>query len=94
MVRKAKRGGCVVIAITERPADELAQTRKNLNKRYNWVFSKTNVIASTDKAATRAQLKQNRKLRILWNVGDQPADLLGGHAEHRFQVPNPTYYQP
>ncbi|GAA2119572.1 HAD family acid phosphatase [Nocardioides bigeumensis] len=94
MVRKAKRGGCAVIAITERPVDELAQTRKNLNKRFNWVFSKNNVISSTNKAATRAQLKQTRRLRILWNVGDQPADLLGGHAEHRFQVPNPTYYQP
>ena len=94
MVRKARKGGCVVIAITERPSAELDQTRKNLNKRYDWAFAKNNVYASTDKAATRAQIKQSRKLRILWNVGDQPADLLGGNAEHRFQVPNPTYYQP
>ena len=94
MVRKAKKGGCVVIAITERPASELGQTRKNLNKQYDWVFGKNNVYASTDKATTRAKIKQDRKLRILWNVGDQPADLLGGNAEHRFEVPNPTYYQP
>jgi predicted secreted acid phosphatase len=94
MVRKAEKGGCAVIAITERDADEATATRKNLNRRYNQAFSKKNFYVADDKAVMREQIKQARKLRILWNVGDQPADLLGGHAEHRFQVPNPTYYLP
>jgi predicted secreted acid phosphatase len=93
MVRAAKKGGCQVIAITERPASEADATRKNLNKRFNQAFSKANFYVSDSKAATRGQIKANRKLRILWNVGDQPADLSGGNAEHRFQIPNPTSYQ-
>ena len=94
MVRKAKKGGCVVIAITERPASEASQTRKNVNKLYDYAFGKENFYTSGDKAATRAKIKSDRNLRILWNVGDQPMDLTGGNAEHRFQVPNPTYYLP
>jgi predicted secreted acid phosphatase len=94
MVRKARKGGCVVIAISERDVDEATATRKNLNRRYNHAFSKKNLFIASDKAAAREQIEKQRRLRILWNVGDQPADLLGGHAEHRFQVPNPTYYLP
>lgn len=94
MVRKAKKGGCRVIAITERPADEAALTRKNVNKRFDHAFGKQWFFVSDDKAGVRAKIKQDKKMRILWNVGDQPADLTGGFAEHRFQVPNPTVYQP
>ena len=44
MVRKAKKGGCVVIAITERPASEAGQTRKNVNKRYDYAFGKDELL--------------------------------------------------
>ena len=94
MVRKARNGGCRVIAITERDADEADATRKNLNKRYGYVFARQWFFVSDDKAAVRARIKQEKGMRILWNIGDQPADLTGGLAEHRFQVPNPTVYQP
>lgn len=94
MVRKAEKGGCRVIAITERPAAEATLTRKNVNKRFDHAFGKKWFFVSDDKAAVRAKIKQDQKMRILWNVGDQPADLSGGFAEHRFQVPNPTVYQP
>ena len=44
MVRKAKKGGCVVIAITERPASEASQTRKNVNKLYDYAFGKDELL--------------------------------------------------
>jgi acid phosphatase len=31
---------------------------------------------------------------IVANVGDQPSDLAGGHAEQTFKLPNPFYRIP
>lgn len=43
------------------------------------------------KSQTRAWIESNKKLRIIWNIGDQYSDLTGGHSENRFKVPNPVY---
>jgi hypothetical protein len=31
---------------------------------------------------------------ILFSIGDQESDLIGGYAERTFKLPNPVYYLP
>ena len=45
------------------------------------------------KSASRADIER-RGYRIVLNVGDQEADLAGGHAERGVKLPNPVYKTP
>lgn len=45
------------------------------------------------KAPVRAEI-ESAGYTIIANIGDQPSDLLGGHAERMFQLPNPFYRVP
>lgn len=45
------------------------------------------------KSGTRAHI-EDLGLRVVGNFGDQYSDLIGGHADHTYKVPNPTYYLP
>jgi acid phosphatase len=45
------------------------------------------------KAPERAKIEM-KGYTIIANVGDQPSDLAGGHAERTFQLPNPFYRVP
>jgi len=45
------------------------------------------------KSATRAHI-ESLGYDIVANVGDQFSDLKGGHADHVFKIPNPSYYLP
>jgi predicted secreted acid phosphatase len=45
------------------------------------------------KGDTRAHI-EGLGFDIVGNFGDQYSDLLGGHADHVYKVPNPTYYLP
>ncbi len=45
------------------------------------------------KTACREQI-EGRGYRILLNIGDQAADLQGGHAERTIKLPNPIYRAP
>src|SRR5260370_39196799 len=45
------------------------------------------------KAPIRAEIEQ-AGFTIIANMGDQPSDLLGGHAERMFLLPNPFYRVP
>ena len=49
--------------------------------------------AADFKAAVRAAIEQ-AKYTIIANVGDQPSDLAGGHAERTFLLPDPFYRVP
>ena len=50
----------------------------------------TNGLANTQAAAdTQALLDQS-----IANLGDQESDLIGGHAERTFKLPNPFYLMP
>ncbi|TIP90617.1 MAG: acid phosphatase, partial [Mesorhizobium sp.] len=42
------------------------------------------------KAPIRAEIEK-AGYTIIANVGDQPSDLFGGHAEKLFLLPNPFY---
>jgi acid phosphatase len=48
---------------------------------------------STRKTASRKDIEK-RRFTIIANVGDQNSDLVGGHAERTFKVPNPFYFIP
>jgi predicted secreted acid phosphatase len=45
------------------------------------------------KSATRAYVER-QGYRIIANFGDQFSDLIGGHADKTYKLPNPTYYLP
>jgi len=45
------------------------------------------------KSATRAHL-ESLGYEIVGNFGDQYSDLLGGHADRTFKLPNPNYFLP
>jgi acid phosphatase len=49
--------------------------------------------AADFKAPIRAEVEQ-AGYTILINMGDQPSDLEGGHAERAFLLPNPFYRVP
>jgi acid phosphatase len=46
------------------------------------------------KTAARTEIERKFNVRIIANVGDQDSDLIGGHAERTFKVPNPFYFIP
>ena len=46
------------------------------------------------KMAARSEIEQKFNVTIIANVGDQDSDLIGGHAERTFKVPNPFYFIP
>lgn len=46
------------------------------------------------KTAARTEIEQKFNVTIIANVGDQDSDLVGGHAERTFKVPNPFYFIP
>ncbi len=41
-----------------------------------------------------AQKIEQQGYTIIENMGDQPSDLLGGHAEKKFLLPDPFYRVP
>jgi predicted secreted acid phosphatase len=45
------------------------------------------------KSGTRAYI-ESQGYEIVANMGDQFSDLLGGHADKTFKMPNPNYYLP
>jgi acid phosphatase len=48
---------------------------------------------SEHKTGARADI-ESRGFTIIANVGDQESDLVGGHAERTFKIPNPFYFIP
>jgi hypothetical protein len=47
---------------------------------------------SIHKTAARTEIEDKLGFVIIANVGDQNSDLVGGHAEMTFKVPNPFYF--
>lgn len=46
------------------------------------------------KSGTRSHIEKDLGYTIVGNFGDQYSDLIGGHADMAFKLPNPTYYLP
>ena len=98
LYRTAKSLGVAVFFITGRPENQREATQKNLiDAGYNKV-EQLIMVPPGFTAASAADFKppqreeiERRGYTIIANVGDQPSDLFGGHAERLFLLPNPFY---
>jgi hypothetical protein len=49
-------------------------------------------LVSAYKKGARADIEDRQRYTIVANIGDQFSDLVGGHAQKCFKVPNPFYF--
>ena len=95
---KARALNVAVFFITGRPEDQREATEKNLIAAGYGGYAKLYTVpngarfsSATDfKAPIRAEIER-AGYTIIANMGDQPSDLFGGHAEKMFLLPNPFY---
>ncbi|MFL5848622.1 MAG: HAD family acid phosphatase [Solirubrobacteraceae bacterium] len=94
----ARRKHVTVAFITGRPDAIASVTRQNLrdqgfHRGYKLVLkpaSYTQDSVVPYKSDARATFER-QGYTILENLGDQRSDLAGGHARHRYKLPNPVY---
>lgn len=98
--RAARRLGLEVFFITGRRERDRAGTEKNLRAIGCGDFAALVCLADDSKEATgkyktaaRARIEAEGRI-IIANLGDQQSDLVGGHAERTFKLPNPFYLMP
>lgn len=99
--RTARAAGVAVFFITGRPESQRVATERNLRavgyQDYAKLFMVPNgahfASAVDFKMPVRVQIEQ-LGFTIIANMGDQPSDLLGGHAEKKFLLPDPFYRVP
>ena len=96
----SKAKGVKVFFISARREDQREVTIKHLTdagyKDWDGLMLKDGPdlrLVSDFKTAARAKIEADGK-KIIANVGDQYSDLVGGHAERSFKVPNPFYFIP
>jgi predicted secreted acid phosphatase len=96
--KKAVELKAAVFFITGRPENQRAATERNLRWAGYAGYDKLYMVpegakfgSATDfKAPVRAEIEA-AGYTIIANIGDQPSDLFGGHAEKMFLLPNPFY---
>jgi len=100
LAKHAEAEGVAVIFVTGRRVDQLALTRDNLVKDgypidglYLRPIDDHAPSVVPFKSSARAQI-ESQGYTILETIGDQWSDLLGGHAERAYKLPNPMYYLP
>jgi predicted secreted acid phosphatase len=101
LFQSARTLGVTVFFITGRPESQRAGTEKNLADAgyagYAKLYMTPNgghfASAADFKAPVRQEIEQFG-YTIIANVGDQPSDLAGGHAEKKFLLPDPFYRVP
>lgn len=97
----AKQQSVAVFFVTGRYEHERSETAHNLEAAgyRNWAGlvlrpdGSYTPSASDYKSAARQKIEQDG-YHIIANIGDQPSDLVGGHAERGFLLPNPFYRVP
>ena len=100
LARRAPELGAAVFFITGRPESLRAATERNLREQgFAWeglilrAEGASSASAADFKAPARGELER-QGYTVLLTLGDQESDLLGGHAERAFKLPNPVYYLP
>lgn len=101
LYRSARASKVEVFFITGRPENQRAATERNLTSAGYTGYAHLYMVpdgahfasAADFKAPIRAQIEQ-QGYTIVANMGDQPSDLAGGHAERTFLLPNPFYRVP
>lgn len=101
LAKAAMAAHVAVFFITGRPETQRAATVKNLSVAGYEGYAALRMVpggarfasAADFKAPVRAAIERDG-FTIIANVGDQPSDLAGGHAEKRFLLPDPFYRVP
>jgi predicted secreted acid phosphatase len=99
--RQARALKITVFFVTSRSESQRAATERNLAAAgygdYEKLYMAPNGVhlasAADFKAPIRAKIEQ-AGYTIVANIGDQPSDLEGGHADKKFLMPNPFYRIP
>ena len=99
--RAARAANVAVFFITGRPESQRAATERNLRAVGFGDYAKLFMVPNGAHFASAVDFKtpvreQIERLgyTIIANIGDQPSDLLGGHAEKKFLLPDPFYRVP
>ncbi|MEA1831711.1 HAD family acid phosphatase [Methylobacterium durans] len=97
----ARASGVAVFFITGRDEPQRSATERNLKEQGYGDYAGLDMPAFGSRYASAADFKAPRRAAIeaagytiIANVGDQPSDLAGGHAERAFLLPNPFYRIP
>ena len=101
LFQQARALNVAVFFITGRPESQRAATERNLQNAGYQGYSALYMVpegmhyasAADFKAPVRAAIEA-AGYNIIANMGDQPSDLAGGHAEKAFLLPNPFYRIP
>lgn len=101
LFKRARALNVAVFFITGRPEAQRSATERNLTgvgyegyaKLYMVPADRHFTSAADFKAPIRAEIERDG-FTIIANVGDQPSDLLGGHSERKFLLPDPFYRVP
>lgn len=101
LFKEAREAGVAVFFITGRDESQRDATVKNLKDAGYADYQGLYMPATGARFASSADFKAPQRKRIeeagytnVANVGDQPSDLSGGHAERTFLLPNPFYRIP
>jgi predicted secreted acid phosphatase len=99
--RRAKAVNVTVFFITGRPEKQRSATEKNLKDTGYVGYEGLYMVPDDAKFGSATDFKtpvrveiERAGYKIIANVGDQPSDLFGGHAEKIFLLPNPFYRVP
>lgn len=101
LFKRARALDVTVFFISGRPDSQRTATEVNLAKAGYAGYAKVYLVpdgkhfasAADFKAPIRADIER-AGYTIIANVGDQPSDLTGGHAEKKFLLPDPFYRVP
>ena len=99
--RTARAANVAVFFITGRPESQRAATERNLRAAGYGGYVRLFMVPNGAHYASAADFKTPVRMQIerlgytiIANLGDQPSDLLGGHAEKKFLLPDPFYRVP
>ena len=101
LFRQARSLEVAVFFVTGRPDAQRVATERNLREAGYAGYARLVMVPNGGRYASAADFKapvragiEQEGYRIIANVGDQPSDLAGGHAERAFLLPNPFYRIP
>src|ERR1700756_1732200 len=99
--RPPRAANVAVFFITGRPENQRAATERNLKavgyEDYARLYMVPNGAHFTSAVDFKTPVRigiEKLGYTIIANMGDQPSDLLGGHAEKKFLLPDPFYRVP
>jgi predicted secreted acid phosphatase len=101
LYRHARSLNVAVFFITGRPESQRIATERNLAAAGYDAYQQlimprdgTKFVSAADFKAPRRAAIEQAGFAVIANVGDQPSDLSGGHAERTFLLPDPFYRIP